>query len=241
MPAFAPGAPAPDPKSVPLDERIGFLAKELLAYQDDAYAAAFTRFAGKVRDGDQMIAGRGLALTRMVAEGLFRLMAYKAEYEVARLYGAPEFRARLQQAFEGAPKLSVQLAPPLFSRVDPASGRPRKHSFGPWIFTAFGLLAKLKVLRGTLFDPFGYSGERREERALIGEYRALIDEVLAGLNAANYDMALRIASSVDGIAGFGPVKAANLARARRERQELLAQWRREAGARPSRPHLEAAQ
>ena len=241
VPAFAPGAPAPDPKSVPLDERIGFLAKELLAYQDDAYAAAFTRFAGKVRDGDQMIAGRGLALTRMVAEGLFRLMAYKDEYEVARLYGAPEFRARLQQAFEGAPKLSVQLAPPLFSRVDPASGRPRKHSFGPWIFTAFGLLAKLKVLRGTLFDPFGYSGERREERALIGEYRALIDEVLAGLNAANYDMALRIASSVDGIAGFGPVKAANLARARRERQELLAQWRREAGARPSRPHLEAAQ
>ena len=140
-------------------------------------------------------------LTESVARNLFKLMAYKDEYEVARLQSDPAFLARLAAQFEGDWKLKFHLAPPMFAKKD-AHGQPIKKAYGPWMMSAFRMLAKLKFLRGTGLDPFGRTEERRTERALIGEYEALIDEVTARLTAANRSLALDLAALPDGIRGL---------------------------------------
>jgi indolepyruvate ferredoxin oxidoreductase len=145
------------------------------------------------------------------------------------------------ETFENAPHLSVQLAPPLFSRIDPATGRPRKHRFGPWIFKLFGALKHLKGLRGTAFDPFGYTSERRMERALIGDYRRMIGELLPSLASGNYEKAVAIVRTAETIRGFGPVKTANVEKARAEQKKLMGEWERLCDEKPPRPHLQAAQ
>jgi indolepyruvate ferredoxin oxidoreductase len=117
------------------------------------------------------------------------------------------------------------LAPPLIARKDPVTGVAKKMSLGGWMMPAYRLLARLKFLRGSAFDPFGYTSERRTERALISEYESLIDELLAGLTADNHAVAVRLASVADDIKGYGHVKDANLAKARRKQAELLQQWR----------------
>jgi len=147
-----------------------------------------------------------------VARGLAKLMAYKDEYEVARLYTGPAFRAGLADAFSGSPKLKIHLAPPLLAfRKDARTGRPRKIAFGGWIFPVFMVLAKLKVLRGTPLDPFGYTAERRMERGLVGEYRALVEEIAAKVTRGTMDTAIELAASVDLVSGYGPVKDAGVA------------------------------
>jgi indolepyruvate ferredoxin oxidoreductase len=160
-----------------------------------------------------------------VARYLFKLMAYKDEYEVARLYTDGHFLARLNQQFEGDFKLQFHLAPPLLAARDPVSGELKKRAFGPWVFSAFKLLAKLKGLRGGRFDIFGYSAERRMERQLIEDYVALIDELTARLDADNHRLAVQLAEIPEHIRGFGHVKDRHLKEAKAKEATLLAAFR----------------
>jgi indolepyruvate ferredoxin oxidoreductase len=207
-----------------LDALIERLASELVAYQDRAYADRYRRLVQRVRAAERGGAAGDERLTRAVATSFFKLMAYKDEYEVARLYGDPAFQARLGQTFEGKVRLSVQLAPPLLARTDPATGRPRKMTFGPWVFTAFRLLRRLKVLRGTLLDPFGHSAERRTERRLIKDYERTMESLLGDLSPYTYELAVEVARIPERIRGFGPIKAASLRKAREAEAALLARF-----------------
>ena len=150
-------------------------------------------------------------------------MAYKDEYEVARLYTSGEFKRRLEQQFEGDYKLYFHLAPPLLAKKN-ANGELVKREYGPWVFTAFGLLAKLRGLRGTALDVFGYTDERRGERALIGEYEQTVASLFGKLDSGNVDLAAEIASIPEHIRGYGHVKHANLGKAKAREAELLAEW-----------------
>ncbi|MEJ1161048.1 indolepyruvate ferredoxin oxidoreductase family protein [Prosthecomicrobium sp. N25] len=207
-----------------LDERIAFLAAELTAYQDAAYAQRFTDLVGRVRGAEAALGGGSDRLTRAVAENLYRVMAIKDEYEVARLYADPAFEAKLAEQFEGVDKIKIMLAPPMLSRMDPATGRPRKMAFGPWVFTAFRVLAGLKGLRGGALDLFGRTHERRAERALRDRYVADVEALIAGLRPDRLALAVEIARVPEGAKGYGPVKEANMARAAARREGLLARW-----------------
>ena len=166
------------------------------------------------KDGD-------LPFTWAVARNYHKLLAYKDEYEVARLYTDGAFREALEQQFEGDYSLSFHLAPPLLARRHPDTGRLMKREFGPWVLKAFGVLAKLRFLRGTPLDLFGYTAERRMERQLIADYEKRIDGLLRQLNADNQDVAAEIAGLPEFIRGFGHVKELNLAAVRRREAELL--------------------
>jgi indolepyruvate ferredoxin oxidoreductase len=151
-------------------------------------------------------------------------MAYKDEYEVARLQSDPAFLAQIAAQFEGDYTLQYHLAPPLTAKTN-AQGELQKSSFGPWMLNAFRLLAKFKGLRGTAFDVFGRTEERRTERALIGEYRASIEELLSSLNAANLSLANEIARIPEDIRGYGHVKARHLAAVRPKWTAMMSEWR----------------
>jgi indolepyruvate ferredoxin oxidoreductase len=201
-------------------------AEFLTGYQNAAYADEYRQFVGKVRQAESALGKTALAET--VARYLFKLMAYKDEYEVARLHTDRAFLDRVEGMFEGQMgkdfKLNYHLAPPLIAKKN-AKGELQKQKFGPWMLTGFRLLARLKGLRGTALDIFGRTEERKTERALIGEYRAAIDEVIAGLAAENHALALEIASLPEQIRGYGHVKDRNLAAARTRWNDLLAKWR----------------
>ncbi|MGF3024464.1 indolepyruvate ferredoxin oxidoreductase family protein [Methylobacterium aquaticum] len=218
----APGAElAPDLDKV-ITQRVAFLT----AYQDAAYAELYARAVSALRAREAAVVPGQSALTDAAARSLFRLMAYKDEYEVARLYTDGSFQAQVQRTFEGETlRYEFHLAPPLLARRDPATGRPRKMTFGPWMMTAFGVLARMKALRGTAFDPFGYTQERREERRLIKDFEALLAEIARDLTPANHAAAVGLASLPQRIRGYGPVKATNLAAARAEEAVLLARFR----------------
>ena len=151
-------------------------------------------------------------------------MAYKDEYEVARLYSDPAFVAKLNARFEGDWKLNFHLAPPSLAKRD-AHGQLVKKQYGPWMLNAMRVLAKFRFLRGTPLDPFGRTDERRHERALIGEYDALVRELIAALSAGNRALAIELASLPDGIRGYGHVKERNLSAVRAKWAALLAKWR----------------
>ena len=151
-------------------------------------------------------------------------MAYKDEYEVARLYTDPAFAAKLKAQFEGDFRLSFHLAVPLLRRPDPTTGEPRKRSFGPWTMAAFRVLARMKRLRGGPFDIFARSPDRRLERDLIDWYSALVGELAGGLTEANYETAVALASLPEKIRGYGPVKARSAEEARREEERLRRSW-----------------
>ena len=168
-------------------------------------------------------------LTEAVARYLFKLMAYKDEYEVARLHTDKAFLAKIASQFEGDYKLRYHLAPPMIAKKND-KGELVKQPFGPWMLTGFKLLTKLKGLRGTAFDVFGKTEERKIERALIGEYRECISELLVGLKAANLAQAVEIARIPEDIRGYGHVKERHLAPARAKWATLMAQWRDTAGA-----------
>jgi indolepyruvate ferredoxin oxidoreductase len=193
--------PQPEPPATTLDEMIAKREADLVLYQDAAYAARFRRSVDKARE-----AGGSDAFAEAVAKSLYKLMAYKDEYEVARLYSDGRFRAAYDAQFAGG-NPRVLLAPPLLSRIDPATGRPKKISFGPWVFKAFGVLAKLKGLRGSALDPFGYTQERRHERADIAAFEDDVQRLCEGLTPANIGLAIAIAKLPMDVRGFGPVKA----------------------------------
>ena len=205
-----------------LEALVERLAAELVAYQDTRLAVRFLGVVEKVKRVEAAVAGGRSVLSETVARNLFKLMAYKDEYEVARLYSDPAFREKVAAEFGEGARLSVQLAPPLLSRIDPDTGRPRKMTFGPWIFPLFSGLARLKGLRGTWFDPFGWTAERRMERRLIDGYIVLIERILQSLADGNYDKAVALAALPEEVSGFGPVKAAKVEAARAKEEKLMA-------------------
>jgi indolepyruvate ferredoxin oxidoreductase len=212
----------PAPREQTLDELVAARAADLAAYQNDAYAERFRALVKTARDAERRIPGAGEAFGRSVAHNAYRLMAYKDEYEVARLYGSAEFKAALAAQFSDSRKISLWLSPPLFASIDPATGRPGKRKFGPWILPALSLLARLKFLRGGPFDPFGHTHERREERRLAGDYLAAIEGVCASLDRQRLAWATELAQSPSEIRGFGPVKLEAMAAYWRKRDALLA-------------------
>ncbi len=208
-----------------LEQLVARRVEFLTGYQNAAYAADYQAFVEKVRAREHaMGAPKHLPLTEAVARYLFKLMAYKDEYEVARLHSDPAFLARIQGMFEGEFTLNYHLAPPMTAKKN-ARGELQKRKFGPAMLTGFRLLARLKGLRGTALDVFGRTAERTTERALIAEYRASIEEVLAGLNAANHAVALDIARIPEQIKGYGHVKERNLVAARQKWAQLQAAFR----------------
>jgi indolepyruvate ferredoxin oxidoreductase len=193
----------------------------LTAYQDAAYAKQFANFVAKVRTREQSLgADASLPFTRAVAASLLKLMAYKDEYEVARLYTDGEFRRSLAQQFEGEVQLEFYMAPPVLSRGR-AGQAPRKVRLGGWMLPAMKLLARGRRLRGTAFDLFGRTQERRMERELIAQYRARIDALLPALAPERLKLATDIAALPLSMRGFGHVKLANVALARAREAELL--------------------
>ncbi len=213
---------APEPTAPKtLDEMIASRSDQLTAYQSRRYARRYQALVDRVRAREEVLFSGGTALTEAVARNFHKLMAYKDEYEVARLHADPAFRASLQAQFEGVRRIEFHLAPPLLARRDKTTGHLVKRSFGPWMFKAFAVLAKFKALRGTALDPFGRSDERRVERALIDEYEATIATVLQHLSAPTLSVAVAIAELPDKIRGFGHVKERTLRQAAAERDRLL--------------------
>jgi indolepyruvate ferredoxin oxidoreductase len=204
-----------------LDETVARRRDYLIAYQDQAYARRYTDLVERIRRAETALLPGSALLSEAVARGYFKLLAYKDEYEVARLYTDAEFAQALNSAFEGAFKLRFHLAIPALSRRDPVSGEPRKRRYGPWLMSAFQLLAPLKFLRGTPLDIFGYGAERRLERSLIKEYEATLDALLRILDPETLALAAEIAGLPEGIRGYGPIKERNTAAARKRQAELM--------------------
>jgi len=222
----APAAPDPALKlSQSFDEMVARRVDFLTAYQDAAYAARYRAWVDKARAAEAARAPGKCGLAEAVARYLFKLMTYKDEYEVARLYSDGAFARRVKETFDGDNlRLHVHLSPPLLAPTDKA-GRPRKIVFGPWIFPLFRLLARFKGVRGTAFDIFGYTQERRTERKLIADYEAKLTEVLTGLSPDNHHVAVGLAAIPEKIRGFGHIKMRNLATAQADERALLDQFR----------------
>jgi len=208
------------------DETVERRVKFLTAYQSNRYARRYRRFVEKVQAAEAEKAPGMSGLAEAVARYLFKLMAYKDEYEVARLYTDTSFVERVKNSFDGDNlRLEFHLAPPLFAKPDPITGEPKKMSFGPWLLKAFAVLAKFKFLRGTPLDPFGYTGERRTERRVVAEYECLLAEIIERLTPDNHVVAVALAALPEKIRGFGPIKARHLVAANAEEAVLCEQFR----------------
>jgi indolepyruvate ferredoxin oxidoreductase len=228
--ALRPAGPA---SVVALPESVDGLIKRLAAhvrdYQDSAYAARFLAAVAAVRARESALPdAQQFEVTRAVARNLAKLMTYKDEYEVARLYADPAFKARLRAQFEGEPgrdyRLRYYLAPPAFARRD-AQGRLQKRAFGPWMALAFRALAPMKRVRGTWLDVFGKTAERRMERQLAADYLALAEEFSRSLDAGNRDAALALAGLPDAIRGYGHVKEKSVEQAQARQAGLWERYR----------------
>ena len=202
-----------------LDELIAHRESFLADYQDAAYAARYRAAVERVRAAETAFGGS--ALTEAVAKTLFRLMAYKDEYEVARLHTQTGFADKLRSEFEGDFRIVHHLAPPFLPASRDARGRPLKHAFGPWVRVPFRLLARMKRLRGTPFDPFGYTAERRMERELIGWYEGLVAQALSEATPATREAWAAILAMPLDIRGYGPVKEEAVARAKGQVEATL--------------------
>ncbi len=207
-----------------LEELVERRAQFLTGYQDAAYAEKFRKLVVRVKAAEKDKTG-STKLAEAVARYYAKLLAYKDEYEVARLYSDGAFRKKIEGMFEGDYKLVFHLAPPLLAKPDPRTGEPGKMRFGGWVMGLFSILSRLKALRGTPFDIFGRTEERRMERALIGEYEQTVAALLAGLTRENHALAIEIASLPEAIRGYGHIKAKSIAAARRSQADLLARYR----------------
>jgi indolepyruvate ferredoxin oxidoreductase len=210
-----------------LDNVIATREALLTAYQSEAYARSYRTVVERLREKEKALNAK-LPLTRAVAVNLAKLMAYKDEYEVARLYADPAYLDKLREQFEGEPgrdyKLMFHLAPPLFAKRD-EHGHLVKQTFGAWMLPAFRVLAKMKRLRGTSLDVFGKTAERRTERRMIADYLALVDEFCSTLDEDRFDTALQLAKLPDEIRGFGHVKERNMAAVAKKRERLIERYR----------------
>jgi indolepyruvate ferredoxin oxidoreductase len=219
--AKAPAADKPEDLASVVAKRVDFL----VAYQNRAYAERYKALVDEVAKAEQAKAPGRTGLALAVARYAFKLMAYKDEYEVARLYSDGSFSKSLSEAFEGDLKITYHLAPPILGRKDPRTGLPRKTAFGPWMMRAFSLLAAFKGLRGGALDVFGYTEERRAERRLVEDYFALAREVIGKLDASNHALAVTLASLPEKARGYGYVKAKSLAAVKEEWAKGLESWR----------------
>ena len=213
--------PQPQDPAAKLERRVKFLTE----YQDAAYAARYRATVEQIQAAESERAPGMSGLADAVIDNLFKVMAYKDEYEVARLYADPAFMAKLKRQFDGELKLTFHLAPPLMSQRDPKTGELQKREFGEWMLPAFKMLAKFKRLRGTRLDIFGYTEERKAERALIQEYLGTLDEIVHRLTPDNHALAVEIAGLPATIRGFGHVKERNMRSAAGRQAQLLKAWR----------------
>ena len=227
--AASPALPVALPQRVDLDALIARRVEFLVAYQNAGYAARYRSTVERIRSVERGRTG-GTRVTEAVARYAFKLMAYKDEYEVARLHTDGSLRAQVAARFEGDYTLGFHLAPPTLVGPDATTGVPRKRRFGAAMEVAMGGLARLRFLRGTAFDPFGYTAERREERALVTDYEHLIDELAERLDADNLALAVELARFPEQVRGFGHVKQRHLVAARARHAEALARWRAAAPA-----------
>ena len=215
-------------KAETLDEVIAHRSGLLRDYQDAAYAERYetTVRALAAQERERAPGRSGLALA--AAKGLYKLMSHKDEYEVGRLYSDPAFKAALAEQFSSHDRLEFHLAPPLLARRDKLTGEPRKMAFGAWMLPLFGWLAKGKALRGTRFDVFGMTAERRLERQMMADYEALLSELGERLTSANHGLAIQLAANALDIKGFGHVKLKNYEQAKVRESKLLGQLRAQA-------------
>ncbi|WP_250504186.1 indolepyruvate ferredoxin oxidoreductase family protein [Caballeronia sp. AZ7_KS35] len=205
-----------------IDGILASRAKLLEAYQNRAYAQTYLDFVADIRERADARAVQGSdRFVREVAMALGKLMAYKDEYEVARLFSTESFWRGLHEQFEGDFKVSFNLAPPVLPGTDPATGRPKKRRFGPAMKHGFRLLQRFRFLRGSRFDPFGYHPERRMERRLIGGYRATVSGIVDRLTPENIDTAIALVSAASDIRGYGPVKMTSVKTYENRRDELI--------------------
>jgi indolepyruvate ferredoxin oxidoreductase len=212
-------------KSAGLEDIVSYRAAYLTEYQDAELARRYRAHVARIADAERQKTPGRTGLAEAVARGYFKLLAYKDEYEVARLFGRPEFESALKEQFQDWTKLEFHLAPPLLARRDKTTGEPRKMKFGPWLLPVFRLLAKGKVLRGTKLDVFGYSAERKLERQMIADYEQLMAEIAAKLSPATHATAIALAETALDVRGFGHVKRANYERAKAREAALLAELR----------------
>ena len=221
------------PKAEPESRHLSQSLEEIVArrvafltdYQDKAYAKRYGDLVERVRAAEAERAPGLGGLAETVARYYFKLLAYKDEYEVARLFTAPEFRQKLEAQFEGDYSLSFHLAPPLTAKRDPETGRHKKQAYGPRMMTLFRILARLKRLRGTALDPFGYAAERKAERKLIADYEAMVAEVIQGLTHDTHGLALELASIPEQIRGYGHVKEESIKLAEAHKAQVLDAFR----------------
>ena len=217
---------APDQRiSATLDEMIERRRDYLAAYQDAAYAQPYLDLVARVRAHEQKLGAGDTALAAAVAQNYFKLLAYKDEYEVARLFADPAFQNALAAGFEGDYRLNFHITLP-WSRGAKPGDEPKKIRCGPWLLPAMKLLARLKFLRGTAFDPFGRSAERVQERELIADYQATVATILSEPATHNRDAAIALARLPEGIRGYGPVKERSVAAAKAKRSELVAAFQK---------------
>ncbi|MEM8564281.1 MAG: DUF6537 domain-containing protein, partial [Pseudomonadota bacterium] len=226
---LAAGLKDSEPAPLDLDAVMADRSDRLTRYQNATYAERYRQLVARVREADPRPTDAD-SLTMQVARSFYKLMAYKDEYEVARLYSDPTFIEGLRERFDGDFSLRFNMAPPLFSKKDPLTGHPRKREFGPWMMTAFRMLARLKGVRGTALDVFGYTAERRQERLDIVEYESLIDDVRAYLNSENYDTACALAALPAKLRGYGHVKDKNRQKLVLQREQLRRQLKRVPGS-----------
>jgi indolepyruvate ferredoxin oxidoreductase len=204
-----------------LETLINRRVKFLTAYQNAAYSDKYLHFVRRVQRIESKIAEGCTTLTETVAKQYFRLLAYKDEYEVARLYSDGTFTKRLNQQLEGDYRLTFHFAPPLLPARDKETGKLRKRNFGSWMLPFLKLLAKFKFLRGTAWDIFGYTAERKMERQLTQNFENRIEEILGTLNTTNHSTAVEIADNYQTIRGFGHIKMAQVDIFKKNEEELL--------------------
>ncbi|MEH6547607.1 MAG: DUF6537 domain-containing protein, partial [Sneathiella sp.] len=219
-----PAMPKEDVALDTLDQIVAKRMERLKAYQSGRYAKRYGKLVASVLAAEEKASPGSTAISGAVARYFYKLMAYKDEYEVARLYTDGAFAAKVNDQFEGDFKVKFHLAPPIFAKRHEETGHLIKKEFGPWMMKAFGVLAKLRFLRGSALDPFGKSEERKSERALIGEYEKTMQEVCETLNAENLLLAAEIAEVPEQIRGYGHVKEQHLAVARAMREDLLSRY-----------------
>src|SRR5579883_634348 len=241
MPEWTRGKESAAPAALTLEEIVTARSALLTDYQDAAYAERYRALVRRVETAECAIAGSNGDLAKAVARTYAKLMAYKDEYEVDRLFASSNFRRYLDETFEGDFKLSFNLAPPLLARRDAGTGRLRKMRFGPWMMPVFRLLARLKFLRGSAFDIFGMTAHRRLERKLIADYEALVDTLLRDLDASNYATAVELARLPETVRGYDVVKETALAEMLKRQEKLLAEFRKPTEPAPMKAETVAAE
>jgi indolepyruvate ferredoxin oxidoreductase len=222
---LASGTAGDPPPSRTLAETVERRSAFLEEYQDKAYADRYRERVVQIATLESRTLSGSQRLAEAVARNYFKLLAYKDEYEVARLYTRTDFIDTLRRNFGSDFKIKLHLSPPVIARRDPNTGRPRKYELGGWVLAILRVLAPFKRLRGTPWDPFGWTAERRIERRLVAEYEQTLDTFAADLDPRRLDLAVKIAALPDAVRGYGPIKAAAVATYDKERTRLLEEWR----------------